>query len=159
MASTPIHFQAPSGLTLTVHIFALSPDGEIVNTTSTAAAEENNAKSHYVCVVTESLVGEFRYHIKVGSKVIGSGFLRLADTPEIHYAADQFAQLNSVKNLAMLQADRYIDTAPTPWQLVLVEAGTGALGVGNELLRQDLKDVAGAGLTSIATFVGQQVSP
>jgi hypothetical protein len=61
--------------------------------------------------------------------------------------------------LDILQADRYIDTSQTPWQLVLIERGTGAIGVGTELLRQDLFDVEGGDVESIATFIGRQVAP
>lgn len=62
-------------------------------------------------------------------------------------------------NRDLLEADRYIDTSPTPWQLVLVKKGTGALGVGTELLRQDLFDEAGDDIETINDFIGQQVSP
>jgi hypothetical protein len=59
----------------------------------------------------------------------------------------------------ILEADNYIDTTPTPWQLVLIKKGTGVLGVGTELLRQNLKDETGTNLNTINDFAGQLVSP
>jgi len=59
----------------------------------------------------------------------------------------------------LLQADRLLDTSTTPWQLVLIERGTGGIGVGTELLRQDLKDEDGNDISSINDFIGQQVCP
>jgi hypothetical protein len=62
----------------------------------------------------------------------------------------------ATNNEKLLKAQRFIDTTPTPWQVVLVEAGTGTLGVGTELLRQNLKDETGADVIDISTFIGQQ---
>lgn len=75
-----------------------------------------------------------------------------------HQAASVAQTGDVVKIQHLLEADRYIDTSPTPWQLVLIKKGTGALGVGTELLRQDLQTESGGNVTSISTFVGQQVS-
>ena len=61
--------------------------------------------------------------------------------------------------LDIVEADRYIDTAPTPWQLVLIKQGTGGLGVGTELLRANLKDVAAGNITNTTTVIGQSVTP
>jgi hypothetical protein len=46
----------------------------------------------------------------------------------------------------LMEADRYIDTTTDTghWALVLIKKGTGALGVGTELLRQPLYDIDGA---------------
>jgi hypothetical protein len=57
--------------------------------------------------------------------------------------------------LALLQADVYVDTNVTPWDLVFMVAGSGGIGVGTELMRKNLKDVNGTNLTSTATIVGQ----
>lgn len=59
----------------------------------------------------------------------------------------------------LLEADRYIDTNQTPWQLVLIKQGTGGLGVGTELLRQELRDVNGVAVTSTDTVLGQSITP
>ena len=57
----------------------------------------------------------------------------------------------------LLEASKVIDTGSSPWALVYLERGTGGLGVGTELLRQELTDVNGDPITSIATFVANSV--
>lgn len=59
----------------------------------------------------------------------------------------------------LLEADRYIDTAQNPWQLVLIKAGTGNLATGTRLLVHNLRSTAGAALVSTDTVVGQSVAP
>jgi hypothetical protein len=60
----------------------------------------------------------------------------------------------------LLEADRYVDTTVTPWALVLVKKGSGALGQQGavELLRQKLRDVGGAPITNTSTILGQSVT-
>jgi hypothetical protein len=58
----------------------------------------------------------------------------------------------------LLEADRYIDTAVTPWALVLTRKNTGGPGVGVELLRQRLFTETGTSVTSIDTFVGRSAA-
>jgi hypothetical protein len=50
----------------------------------------------------------------------------------------------------LIEADRTIDTTTTPWQLVYKEKGTIT-----ELLRQDIKDTAGADVTATTQVIGQ----
>ena len=50
----------------------------------------------------------------------------------------------------LIEADRTIDTTTTPWQLVYKEKGTVT-----ELLRQDIKDTAGADMTATTQVIGQ----
>ena len=69
---------------------------------------------------------------------------------------------NSTKLAALkklLEADKVIDTGSSPWALVYLERGTGGLGEGTELLRQELTDVNGDPIDSISTFVANSVSP
>jgi len=61
--------------------------------------------------------------------------------------------LEAIKNL--LEADIAIDTTTTPWAIVFLKKDTGAIGVGTELLRQALKDTAGANITNTTTVIGQ----
>lgn len=56
------------------------------------------------------------------------------------------------------QADRYIDTAVTPWALVFIKKGSGNLTTGTELLRQGLKSVADVNIADITTPVGRSVA-
>lgn len=54
-------------------------------------------------------------------------------------------------------AQSVVDTGATPWQEVLIEQGTGGLGVGTELRRLDLKETDGTAITSTDQVVGQKV--
>jgi hypothetical protein len=60
----------------------------------------------------------------------------------------------------LLEADRVIDTSVTPWALVLIKKGSGALGQPGtvELLRQKLRDVAGGAIVNISTVLGQSIT-
>lgn len=55
----------------------------------------------------------------------------------------------------LLEATLWIDIAVTPWALVHIKKGTGALGTGTELLRQTLKDTAGVNITTTTQVIGQ----
>lgn len=68
---------------------------------------------------------------------------------------DPDADIATIK--ALLEADLYVDSAQTPWQLVYIQKGTGNLATGTRLLVQNLKDVSGGDLVSSSTVVGQQV--
>ena len=65
-------------------------------------------------------------------------------------AQDDITEIQKV-----VEADAYIDTGVTPWDLVLMERGTGGIGVGVELLRKNLKDVSGTDITNTTTVIGQ----
>jgi hypothetical protein len=56
---------------------------------------------------------------------------------------------------ALATADVYVDKSGSPWQLVWMQRGTGAPGVGTELMRKNLADVDGNPLTDIATPIGR----
>lgn len=58
----------------------------------------------------------------------------------------------------LLEADRYIDTSTTPWNLVLIKKGTGGLTTGTELLRQELKDTTNANITDTTLVIGSSTS-
>jgi hypothetical protein len=68
------------------------------------------------------------------------------------------ADLDAINDL--LEADRVIDTGVSPWALVLIKKGTGALGDEGavELLRQGLHDVSGAAVTNANTILGQSIT-
>lgn len=59
----------------------------------------------------------------------------------------------------MAEADEYVVTSTTPWQIAYMKKGTGAPGVGTELYRKNVKSTAGADLTAESTVVGQLVEP
>lgn len=59
----------------------------------------------------------------------------------------------------LLEADLVVDTGTDPWELVWIEKDTGALGAGTELLRKEIRDTAGAAITSTLVVPGRTVSP
>jgi hypothetical protein len=60
----------------------------------------------------------------------------------------------------LVEADRVIDTTVSPWALVLIKKGSGALGAPGavELLRQKLYDVTGGGVTNTSTILGRSIT-
>ncbi len=60
----------------------------------------------------------------------------------------------------LVEAARVIDTTVSPWALVLVKKGSGALGTPGavELLRQKLYDVTGGGVTNANTILGRSIT-
>jgi len=65
------------------------------------------------------------------------------------------SDLTIIKDL--LEADLFIDTTQTPWEIVYIEKGTGIVGVGTELMRKQLKEIDGSGITALTKVVGQHV--
>ena len=55
----------------------------------------------------------------------------------------------------VLEADSYIDTVPTPWQLVTHQKGVP----GNEYMRKDLKDENGANVIDTDTVITKHSEP
>ena len=70
------------------------------------------------------------------------------------------AGLTDTQNTALIlirdiiEGDAKIDITTTPWQLVITKKGTAT-----EVVKKDLKDVAGVNLAAITTVIGQQVEP
>jgi hypothetical protein len=60
--------------------------------------------------------------------------------------------LDFIKNV--LEGDYKIDITTTPWDLVVYKKGTST-----ELIRKELKDIAGVNITAITTVIGQQLEP
>jgi hypothetical protein len=54
----------------------------------------------------------------------------------------------------ILEGDIEIDTAQTPWQMVVKKRGTST-----ELMRKDLKDTAAANITAVTSVVGSIKDP
>lgn len=70
------------------------------------------------------------------------------------------AGLTETQNAALIlvrdiiEGDAKIDTSVTPWQLVITKKGTDT-----EVVKKNLKDIAGVNLTAITTVIGQQLEP
>ena len=59
--------------------------------------------------------------------------------------------------LKFLEADIFIDSTTTPWEVVYIEKGTGIVGAGTELLRKKMKEIDGSNITESTKVVGQHV--
>lgn len=66
------------------------------------------------------------------------------------------ANLNNVLDLQ--QATWAVDQNVTPWALVALKKGTGGIGTGTELLRQNLKQIDGSDITATTQVVAQKVA-
>jgi hypothetical protein len=88
MASTPVEFDAPTGLTLTGKLFALGSD-TLANGSGDAATEKTNNLAVYSITVTEALTGWYRFMAVDGSNnVISSGVVYLEDSVTRRYVGD-----------------------------------------------------------------------
>lgn len=61
----------------------------------------------------------------------------------------------------IVSADRYIvkTTAPNPYKMRLIKAGTGTVDTGTVLLEQELRDVNGTAIRNMTTAFGQSKAP
>ena len=94
MASTPVEFRAPSGLTLTLEVYPYGSD-TIGNTGGDSAAEETNRKGVYTATVTEALTGWHTAHVMSGSDAIAVYDVDLNDTTVVHRCFDRAAEINA----------------------------------------------------------------
>jgi|GEM_PF-1746401 len=114
----------------------------------------------------QSLIGaqpsaeQIRQEIDAHSTALGAIALGVAAIPTSNpSAADIRAEIDSNSTVLdqirkVVEADVVVDTGTSPWELVFIERGTGGLGVGTELFRKALTDVAGSGVTSTTTVIG-----
>lgn len=114
----------------------------------------------------QSLIGaqpsaeQIRQEIDAHSTALGAIALGVAAIPTSNpSAADIRAEIDSTSTVLdqirkVVEADVVVDTGTSPWELVFIERGTGGLGVGTELFRKALTDVAGSGVTSTTTVIG-----
>jgi hypothetical protein len=155
MATSTVEVPGPEGLTLSCQLFAIGSDTVVA---TVALTERTNNKGCYRGSLVDVPSGLYGLRLKdADNATIGQFVLRHTNAVVSERAGEHAPDVDLVRRI--LEADRYIDTTTTPWQLVLVEQGTGALGVGRELLRQNLKDEDGEDVEDITTFLGQMVSP
>ena len=92
---------------------------------------------------------------------VGGTFDNTADSLEAARDNIGTPAASGIALVDLLEADWYVDTTQTPWDVVLTKKGTGAPstlgGSGTVILRQDLKDVSGTNLTSTDTIVARRV--
>lgn len=88
MATTPVEFRAPTGLTLTLELYAYGSD-TIGNTGGDSATEATNRKGLYSASVTEALAGWYTAHVKSGSTVIAVYDVFMVDDTSVHRCTDR----------------------------------------------------------------------
>ncbi len=89
-----------------------------------------------------------------------AGGLPTVGTSANQIALDGSGNVSATAVKDLLEADRVVDTTVTPWALVLIKKGSGALGQPGtvELLRQKLYDVTGGGVTNTNTILGRSIA-
>ena len=103
--------------------------------------------------VIGDVLGDVSNTIAVGGSVLHQtgGRLHVLNEDGVSLAvASALSQVSKV-----VQADCFIDKNVTPWALVFIEAGTGGIGVGTELMRKKLKDVDGNNIGDTSTVIGR----
>lgn len=87
MATTPVEFFCPSGLTLTIELYPYGSD-TIGNTGGDSATEATNRKGLYSANVTEALAGWYTAIVKAGTTVVALYSVFLVDDTSIHRCHD-----------------------------------------------------------------------
>jgi hypothetical protein len=155
-ADTPVQFEAPDGLDLILKLYQYGSTSIANGAGGDAAAQLSNKL--YETTVSDSLVGFYNaIVVDTSDNLIATYHIELADTEDIHRCGDVAVQVQALRDL--LEADVYVDTTAAPWQVVWIKRGTGNISTGVELMRKDIKDVTGAGITSTEIVMGRLVQP
>jgi hypothetical protein len=150
---------AVRGVTLTVSYTAWN--------TATGRPQQNDAANHTLKTIRDGveapavnapadssgIAGECKLVLTAAEMVVD--FITLggaSTTPNVILIPVKITTEHGIMDL--LQADQWVDRSTTPWNLVYIKKGTGALGVGVELLRQVIKDTAGSNLVTDAQVPG-----
>ena len=84
MASTPVEFKAPTGLTLTLSLYAFGSDTLANSGGADTCTERTNAKGIYTATVTEAISGWHDVKILSGSAVVATYAVFLVDDTNTH---------------------------------------------------------------------------
>lgn len=90
MASTPVEIQLPSGVTATLSLYPLDSDTLANSGGADTLTEPTNAKGFYTATVTEALSGVYRAKVLVGSTVLATGFVNMADDTSTYRVVDDY---------------------------------------------------------------------
>lgn len=138
MATTPVQFYAPSGLTLTLEVYPYGSD-TIGNTGGDTATEKTNCKGLYSADVTEALSGWHNAVVKQGTTVIANYSVYLVDDTTIHRCHDA--------------ADIIVPVIAGTLPTALAGASGGVITQGTGTAQLDVSGgVAKADLTKIKTY-------
>jgi hypothetical protein len=146
MAITPVEFESPSGLTLTLELYPHGSD-VIANGVGDTCTEETNRHGVYSVSVTEALTGLHHAIIVDGSNnLIATYSVDLLDNTSIYRCSDLTTGLN---DLSSSEVNAEVDTA-----LADYDGPTNAEMVARTLLAADYFDPATdtvANVTTVAT--------
>jgi hypothetical protein len=94
MATTPVEFQAPSGMTLTVKLYPYGSDSIANGAGGDSATEATNRKGLYSASVAESITGWHTVHIfDASSNLIALYAVYMLDTTDIRRAEEAPARM------------------------------------------------------------------
>ncbi len=85
MATTPIEFRCPTGLTLTAKLYTAADALVTTFSGGTAPAERTNAKGRYTVDETGATTGHHTLHVYSGANLIAVFDYILADTTAVHF--------------------------------------------------------------------------
>tara|TARA_R110000824_G_scaffold526_11_gene3389 strand:- start:5306 stop:8155 length:2850 start_codon:yes stop_codon:yes gene_type:complete len=149
VATTPVEFESPAGLTLTLELYPYGSD-TIANGAGDACTEATNRHGVYSADVTEALTGLHHAIIVDGSgNLIATYSVDLLDDTSIYRCGDLTAGLNDISTS---EVNAEVDTA-----LADYDGPTNAEMVARTLLAADYFDPAAdtvANVTTVTTLTG-----
>ena len=128
MATTPIEFSGPEGLTLDVELF---PRGSDTSAATAIATERTNQKGKYTADITATIAGEHDVLVREpGNVVIANYFLFLRDDTSLYLCGDvSYPQTTAGTGAgAVLCSFTIRDTSMVPLQDVEVWVSTDSDG-------------------------------
>jgi len=129
MANTPVVFDAPSGMNLTLELYAWGSD-TIANPGGDVATERVNNKGTYEAIVAESLTGWYHATIKDGDgNLIAKYMVYLTDTTSAHRCTERGPDDPS---------EDWRDGARLDAELDAIKAKTDTLGSGTVVVNAPL---------------------
>ncbi len=162
MATTPVEFPAPSGLTLTVELYPYDSD-TIANGSGDSATEYTNRKGLYSADVTEAITGFHHAIVKSGSNIVATYDVYLEDTTTRRRCFDADHQMRSeVTAQVNAEADTAISDAAlaTAAALATVDTNVDAILVDTgTTLPATLATIAGYIDTEIASIISTLGTP
>lgn len=109
MASTPVQFFCPSGLTLTLKLFAHGSD-VLANGAGDACVEKTNCLGLYEATVTEALAGMYDAVVLVGADVLANYHVELRDTTTVYRCGEYAANMDAMVDDGIATFDRTTDS-------------------------------------------------
>lgn len=148
MASTPVQLQLPSGLTATLSLYAAGSDTLANSGGADTLTEATNAKGLYTATVTEALSGVYFAKVLVGSNVVGTGWVALADDTTTYRVVDSYLEAQRLDaSITSRLADADYTEPPTAAE---IEAALVNDGDATALLQAIADKIESEGITTSA---------